>query len=183
MSIAAPAPLTSEDVFEYGPDAAALPAEAYPDVPAARLGSRYGLDLLRLPGARTYSWSGADLNTLYVNVASRDAAAAAVNVLEPVIDGVNLKVNVIDGRTRTPYTGPASQDIRDAAAAVNALPGIWNHRYNGSRVGGLISFRTVNESSRDHLDPLIRDKFEWGTTPSGRDRFMHVRFLPGVPPA
>jgi hypothetical protein len=160
--------------------AVARPAEVPPPTPAAGLYRTRGMDMLQLPGMHSISWGMARPDELDLNVYSESDAALLAMVLEPVVDGVKLVLR--HGPGRTPYTGPGTGFVNDMLRAIAGLPGVWNVDKRGiTMTGGRARVQTIDQATIDRLDPLVRDRLDFGTTPKGMQRWVRLAWVPGIP--
>lgn len=156
---------------------APLPADG-PWSPAFQLVKKYGKDLLSLPGVASLGLNPHDGNTVRVAMVNEYTAAIAQRLLEPVLDGVKLELNLES--TGAPYTGTATATIGDCVHAVAAMPGVWNYSYIFTPTRGTATFRVVDTATIARLDPLIRDHLEVGPDQSGNPRTFDLLWRAGL---
>lgn len=150
--------------------------------PAGDLVRARGRDLLAIPGAFSIGWRGGD-DVAEVRLSFQDetGAALAKALLEPVVDGVRIAIAVrdIDGE----YDGDQVPRTGDLVRSVAAMPGVWDYRYAETSpwADGRVTFRTISREVVDRLDPLLRNRIPFGTTPDGRTRVMYLNWRAGVP--
>jgi hypothetical protein len=148
--------------------------------PAAELYRKRGLDILQLPGAYSLSWGMTTPNELALNVYTEADAAALAMFLEPVIDGVKLVLRY--GADRTPFTGQPTGFVNDMLRAIAGLPGVWNIDKRAITInGGYARVQTINQATIDRLNPLVKDRLDFGTTPKGVQRWLALRWVAGIP--
>lgn len=150
--------------------------------PAGDLVRDRGRDLLAIPGAFSIGWRGGD-DVAEVRLSFQDetGAALAKALLEPVVDGVRIAIAVrdVDGE----YDGNQVPRTGDLVRSVAAMPGVWDYRYAETSpwTDGRVTFQAINREVVDRLDPLLRNRIPFGTTPDGRERVMYLHWRAGVP--
>jgi hypothetical protein len=155
-------------------------AEVPSPTPGAALYRARGMDMLQLPGVHSLSWGLTRPNELDMNVYTEADAAALAMFLEPVIDGVKLVLKY--GAERTPYAGTPSGFVNDMLRAVAGLPGVWNIDKRAITInGGYARVQTINQATIDRLNPLVKDRLDFGTTPKGMPRWLSLRWVAGIP--
>jgi hypothetical protein len=155
-------------------------ADVPPPTPAAGLYRSRGMDILQLPGAHSLSWGMTRPDVLELNVYTEQDAALLAMFLEPVIEGVKLELRY--GAERTPYTGTPNGYVNDMLRGIAGLPGVWNVDKRGITMGGgRARIQTINQATIDRLNPLVKDRLDFGHTPQGRQRWVYLAWVPGIP--
>ena len=173
MQIAAVQPVRPSAIPPSGAPSAPRFADVPPPTPAAGLYRTRGMDILQLPGAHSLSWG-------MLNVYTEQDAALLAMYLEPVIEGVKLELRY--GADRTPYTGTPNGFVNDMLRGIAGLPGVWNIDKRGITInGGRARVQTINQAAIDRLDPLVKDRLDFGVTPKGRQRRVYLAWVPGIP--
>ena len=149
-----------------------------PWTPAFMLVKKIGKDLLSLPGVTALSLNPHDANTVRLVMVNEYTAAIAQRVLEPMIDGVALKLDLAS--SGKPYAGPDSDSIGDCVHAVAAMPGVWNYSYTFTPNRGTATFRVVDAATISRLDPLIRDHLAVGPDKYGNPRTFDLLWRAGL---
>lgn len=155
----------------------AFPASAAGN-PASEFSRRYAHTLLTMPGAYSVGW-GYPENEVWLWMQDEAGAARLKGLIEEQVGQIKLIVGIHS--TRQAYDGPGDDNASERARVLAALPGVWDYQHRGNSVWGQILLKTINQSVVDELDPLIKDMYQWGTTPKGQPRMMRVLWKPGVP--
>lgn len=155
-------------------------ATRVPTTPANELFRKIGGDLLRMPGVKSGRLYGAVRpNEIGLVAVDERAAAALVGVLEPKVQGIDIRVYV--GNSQDAYRGAAGR-LADRLAIIDALTGVWGHKASiMPRGSGTVTFWTIDQPTIDRLDPLLLDRFDLGVDPRGWKVIVNVRWKPGVP--
>ncbi len=146
--------------------------------PASQFYMKYGHTLLTMPGAYSVGW-GYKEDEVYLWMESEAGAALLKGLVEPVVNGIKVIIGIHE--TGQPYDGPENDNASERARAIAALPGVWDYQHRGTDAWGQILVKTINQQVVDTLDPLIKDRYTWGYSRGGQQRWMRVLWKPGVP--
>jgi hypothetical protein len=149
---------------------------------------KYANDLFALPGALDIAYSKDDPSTIYIDFDAPEHVNVAGATLESEIDHIKVVPQVGSEGVRAAAAGPRqahSYISSDVLHAVGAMKGVWNVREFSDDFyhDGFVQFQTIDQSTIDRLDPIIKDKLLVGKTPNDEDRYFHFEWVPGVPAA
>lgn len=143
---------------------------------------KYGKALFSVPGVVALSWKGGEeAKELTLRYRSPMYHAMGNAMLEKSIEGVDLLGTIWRGPEK-PEPLPVVA-VGDVVRGVSGVRGVWDYKYaqTSPYQNGRVTFRTIDKATTELLDPIIKNRLDFGETPRGTKRYMNVSWRSGVP--
>ncbi|MCB0880127.1 MAG: hypothetical protein KDC46_14235 [Thermoleophilia bacterium] len=148
--------------------------------PAAEFSAKHALDYLAMPGVYTVGWGSKSFDEFFVNCHTQEDAAQLAGILERQVGDIRIVLKY--GPDRVVWDGTPIASAGLMLRGISAMPGVWFvDQRNINERGGVAVIRTINQSTTDRLDPLIKNRIEFMKDRQGRQRYISLVWRAGIP--